>query len=659
MIKKVLIIENSSTLAMRVKLLLELQNCEVTLVNETDLHQDELDSYFDLVVIEYAIKFSLVEKLKAVFPFCAFIILAPSPDTMTSSKPLLAVQMELPNSQTIYAFFTNKDILAQLDTVLELSGDNLPLPKILLVDDNADRLAGLRNTLSGANLNTEVLSSLEDVKENLHKISAVDILVADFHMDECTGIDVFREIKHHFKDCQCILLTSRQHHNVLIDVIRLGVSEVLEKPVYEHILLQSIHKLWQTELLKHANQDLMVRLQETLDVLVERDILLRVLFNSTLDGVMVVEEGGGILETNGACETLFGYDKATFSKISFSQILCEESNQELAVLIKDSHNAQTFSIEVDGLNKAGSKVPISISFSQIDYHGRKVYAGIFRNITQFVNQRDQLELQKELLEAQVTQRTKALENAKNVAEEANSSKSEFLANMSHELRTPMHSILSFARFGIDMLNSGKLKTEKLSKYYSRIVTSGNQLLRLLNNLLDLSKLDAGKFPFMPVMGSVIDAVELVVSQLSGLADEKSIDIQVIMVSKHLLIWCDVELVQQIVRNLLGNALRFSHEKGTIVIRLTDCQLNTVDGLVEAVELTVVDEGVGVPENELTQIFGQFSQSSKTNHGAGGTGLGLAICKDLVGLHKGKIFATNNASGGATFTVKIPVVENLK
>ncbi|MCJ8270718.1 MAG: hypothetical protein MJK04_15110, partial [Psychrosphaera sp.] len=93
MIKKVLIIENSSTLAMRVKLLLELQNCEVTLVNEVDLQDDELENYFDLVVLEYSISFVLVEQVKQAFPFSAFIILAPSPDAMSSSKPLLAVQM--------------------------------------------------------------------------------------------------------------------------------------------------------------------------------------------------------------------------------------------------------------------------------------------------------------------------------------------------------------------------------------------------------------------------------------------------------------------------------------------------------------------------------------------------------------------------------------
>jgi len=655
MIKKVLIIENSSTLAMRVKLLLELQNCEVTLVNEADISEDELGNYYDLVILDYSIQYALVEKAKSTFPFSAFIILAPAPESMTSSKPLLSVQMVLQNSACIYAYFTNKDILTQLDAILELSvsGSNPALPHILLVDDEKERLVSLQGMLSGANLKVTAMSSLTEVKNQLANHGTIDILVSDFHMGEETGIDVFREVKHQFKDCQCILLTSRQHHSVLIDVIRLGVSDVLEKPVYEHILLQSIHKMWQTELLRNSNQELMGRLQETLDVLVERDILLRVLYNSTTDGVMVVDESGSILETNEACEKQFGYNKEQFRQLNFAKMITAHSRRKLAVLFNRNPTEQKFMVEVDIVHSDGNMVPVSISFSKINYHGHRVYAGIMRNISQFVTQRQQLKQQKELLEAKVTQRTKALEDAKNIAEQANNSKSEFLANMSHELRTPMHSILSFARFSIDMIKSGSIKADKLEKYYSRITTSGNQLLKLLNNLLDLSKLNAGKFPFSPEMASIVKAADNVVSEISVLADEKAISIELLSDSQHVEVWCDFEMVQQIIRNLVGNAIRFSHPDGVIVIKIGDTQLQNDFGLVDAVEVAVIDQGVGVPEHELEQIFTQFSQSSKTNKGAGGTGLGLAICRDFVSLHKGRIYAANNKGSGATFTAVLP------
>ena len=655
MIKKVLIIENSSTLAMRVKLLLELQNCDVNLINEMELSSEVFEQYFDLVILDHSIEFAIVEQSKQAFPFSAFIILTPAPEANSHTEALIEVQRLLPESACIYTYFSNKDILSQLDSVLELSvsGETPTLPNIMLVDDNPKRLESLKSTLAGANLQVFAMSSLEQVQQKVLNYGNIDILVCDFHMGECTGIDVFREVKHHHKECQCILLTSRQHHSVLIDVIRLGVSEVLEKPIYEHILLQSIHKIWQTEILRQSNHELMVRLQETLDVLVERDILLRVLYNSTADGVMVVSESGDILETNDSCEHLFGYEKEYFKRLKFAQILTPHSRRKLTVILGRGSQEQKFSVEIDGIHSSGETVPVSISFSKINYHGHRVYAGIMRNISRFVSQREQLKQQKELLEEKVAERTKALEDAKNVAEQANSSKTEFLANMSHELRTPMHSILSFARFGMDMIASGNIKMEKLNKYYSRITTSGNKLLKLLNNLLDLSKLDAGKFPFAPSMGSVVDAVNNVIGEVSGLAEEKSIKILVDNQTQLRCIWCDVEMVQQIVRNLLGNAIRFSSDDGSITVELRDVLMDTRFGETDAIQVAVIDQGVGIPELELEHVFNQFSQSSKTNKGAGGTGLGLAICKDLVGLHKGQIFATNNSLGGATFTFILP------
>lgn len=659
MLKKVLIIENASTLAMRLKLLMELQSCEVEMVHEIDFAIDEFEDYFDMIVLEHSVSCTIVEQLKTHHGFCRFLILAPSPENLNSAEEFSTLQVALSNSTVIYEFYTNKEILSELDNLLGLSssGENLPLPNIMLVDNQIERLSEIKMILSGANLNVVALDSPRAVKQCVASQESVDILVADFHMGSDTGIDVFREVKHSFKECQCILLTSRTHHSVLIEVIREGVSDVLEKPVDQNVLLQAIHKLWQTQTLKRSNQSLMVRWQETLDVLVEHDILLRVLYNTTLDGVMVVDEKGEILETNNSCEVLFGYSKDFIRQVRFDRMLTKRSRVKLLTMIKNNPERQRFSIELVVKTKNDEKVPIYVSFSKINYHGRRVYAGSLRDISQFVDQREQLKKQKEILEEKVIKRTQALENAKNVAEQANSSKSEFLANMSHELRTPMHSILSFARFGIDMLASGKVSTDKLNKYYQRIVTSGNQLLKLLNNLLDLSKLNAGKFPFNPSEASIRKAVNHVIQELSSLALEKSINIKVKCETERDVIWCDDELVQQIVRNLLGNAVRFSPQSGSVTIGLFDGYISHNNRSVEAVVVTVSDSGVGVPEGELKSIFNQFAQSSKTNRGAGGTGLGLAICKDLVGLHKGEIYAANNADSGATFTFKLPIIRN--
>lgn len=658
MLKKVLVIENASTLAMRIKLLMELQSCEVEMVQEMDFALAQFDDYYDMIVVEYSLQQDLIEQLKTHHSFSAFLVLAPSVDGLDSTSDLTNLMSKLPNCTVIYEFYSNKEILMELDNLLELSAssENLSLPNILLVDDNVSRLSDTKGILTGANLHVTTLDCPKAVQQCIGTLEQVDILVADFHMGDSTGIEVFKEIKHQFKECQCILLTSRKHHSVLIEVIRLGVSEVLEKPIDQNLLLQSIHKLWQTQTLKRSNQNLIVRWQETVDTLVEHDILLRVIYNTTLDGVMVVDEKGEILETNHSVELLLGYEKDSIRQMRFDQLLTKNARSKLFRAIKQNPDNQRFAMELEVVTKVCSRLPIYVCFSKINYHGRRVYAGTLRDISQFVDQREQLRRQKELLEVKVSQRTQALENAKNVAEKANNSKTEFLANMSHELRTPMHSILSFARFGIDMIASDKINMEKLDKYFQRIVTSGNQLLKLLNNLLDLSKLDAGKFPFNPREASVRSAVDNVIQEMASLAYEKSISIKVSSCATQDVIWCDDELVQQIVRNLLGNALRFSTNKAEVLLTLSDEQIHHLGKSVDAVAVTVTDYGIGIPENELASIFNQFAQSSKTNKGAGGTGLGLAICKDLVGLHKGEIFAANNERGGATFTFKLPVTK---
>jgi PAS domain S-box-containing protein len=292
-----------------------------------------------------------------------------------------------------------------------------------------------------------------------------------------------------------------------------------------------------------------------------------------------------------------------------------------------------------------------------DDTGRFVgYRGTSRDITAQKQLETELRSHRDNLQALVEAQTADLVKAKEAAEQASFSKSEFLANMSHELRTPMHAILSFARLGGD--RAATAPAEKLREYFERIVVSGDRLLALVNNLLDLSKLEAGK---MSLETGNVD--------MAALARDVAKDFEVMIESRrqHLDIAtpdCDTVVrgdamrLSQILRNLISNAVKFTPEGGSILIDFAPDELPAGrragdSGTTPALRITVADDGIGIPEGEIESVFDKFFQSSKTRTGAGGTGLGLAICEEIVGSHRGTIRARNRRQGGAAFDIVLP------
>ncbi len=249
------------------------------------------------------------------------------------------------------------------------------------------------------------------------------------------------------------------------------------------------------------------------------------------------------------------------------------------------------------------------------------------------------------LEEKVRLRTVELETAKIFAEKANQSKTEFLANMSHELRTPMHAVLSFAEFGSSEVETAE--REELKKYFSKIENSGRRLLSLLNNLLDLSKLESGKMTFNIKKNNIEIPLNSVVSELQKVLDEKALTIKITKSEDRLVAFFDQEKIIQVFYNLIFNAIKFTKPNTEIKIDLHYTASKSF--LVVSIE----DKGLGIPESELDTIFDKFIQSSKTKTGAGGTGLGLSICKEIVAGHRGDIWAKNATEGGAIFLFTLP------
>ena len=259
------------------------------------------------------------------------------------------------------------------------------------------------------------------------------------------------------------------------------------------------------------------------------------------------------------------------------------------------------------------------------------------------------------LRAEIAEREKAqreLLQAVSVANAANEAKSGFLANMGHELRTPMHGILTYSRFGID--KGSEVSRDKLLKYFTQINSSGHRLMRLLNDLLDLSKLQAGKMSYHFEQYDLKIIVLRVISELRFLASDKSITIKVTDIPEKVMVLCDQDRIRQVVSNLIDNAIKYSDLGTAITISFENryVESNTISGPV--ITMSVVDQGIGIPEGERDSVFDMFIQSSKTFTGAGGTGLGLSICEEIVSAHKGRIYVEANDDGcGSVFKVDLP------
>lgn len=354
---------------------------------------------------------------------------------------------------------------------------------------------------------------------------------------------------------------------------------------------------------------------------------------SIADAVIVTDTSGSIKHLNHMAEILTGWNE--------SEALGKPLNEILQVSYANGKMIDdlVFKVLEDGAFKGGEgedigllrkdlRIPISITGTSIK-NERNVLMGIVYIFSDITTQKQEKE---------------SLLNAKLSAEAANSTKSEFLANMSHELRTPLTSIIGFSELLLEEAY-GELN-DKQRKYLNNVSSSGKHLLDLINGILDLSKVEAGKMQMTYEQFNVAEVLNEINSVIAPLALKKNITLEISIDPNLHNIRADKLKFRQIMYNLASNAIKFTNENGHVYV-----EGNLSEKLAK---FKVKDDGIGISKEDQLKIFNPFTQIDSSNtRKYEGTGLGLSLVKKFVELHGGYVWVESELCKGSTFSFIIP------
>jgi two-component system sensor histidine kinase EvgS len=413
---------------------------------------------------------------------------------------------------------------------------------------------------------------------------------------------------------------------------RWGQNKMLIKTDYQMAIIVSISALLIFMIFIYWNK----KLQKAVASRSESEVtLMTVIANAPIIIFVTEKDSSELLMANPTARKSLAIRTNNISKIKGIDFYLWEQNQtvidDIITKFKKSDRLSNEQIKLKNLD--GDIIEGLLSVSPIKYHQQDAYLNIVVNL----NNRMEMERQ--------------LEAAKDYAETANKAKSEFLANMSHEIRTPMNAIIGFT----ELLHE-QIKDEKLKGFVKTIKSAGNSLLLLINDILDLSKIESNHISINKKVINSHDLFEEVGNVFTMSIRDKNLTL-VLEIDPKIpnALYIDATRLRQILFNLVGNAVKFT-DKGVIKLRAVAENEDTIHSSVD-LRIDIIDTGIGIPDTEIDNIFENFQQQEgQSVRKYGGTGLGLTISKRLTELMDGTLTVTSKVNQGSCFSVILKSIE---
>ena len=485
--------------------------------------------------------------------------------------------------------------------------------KILIIEDDLNILETTAEYLSLENYNViKATDGDEGIKMAIKHFP--DLILCDINMPKVNGYDVFLTLQNNYFTSLIpfIFLTAKSEKEDIFKGMQLGANDYIVKPFNYDILLNTIK----------------IRLQKYGNLINTNEEKFSAIIKNSADWIWISDMYGNITFSNDVCEEITGFNK---NNILGNTILDYIPIYEFAD-ISSNHNTKFNKEKLKNnfehvVKRAdGTNVNVDVSTSIILNNENKVagIVGTHRNIT-------------------AKKQIETLEKNIEIAKTASLLKQQFLANMSHEMRTPLNCIIGM----LDFMLKTELNDKQLN-YAETIKSFSETLLKIINDILDLSKIESGKFDLENVNFKVEDIFENSKSVFNSLVKGKNIEFVEVTdeaIPEH--IFADKMRINQIITNYISNAIKFT-ETGTITIKYTLLNKLTTDNKLE-IKVEVIDTGKGISNENIEKLFNTYSQLNNSRiKNVEGTGLGLSICKKLAELMNGEVGVYSEINKGSNF-----------